>query len=111
MIEAGLAIIAACLPTLQFLARKASINSIFDSLRSAFSLRSIHSQEPQRLPSRSNDVYLDTRAVSETESAAPIMQGGGRSEVTVKSDMSRSGVEEHGIHVTREISQHDDITV
>ena len=43
MIEAGLAIIASCLPTLQTLVAKDSIQSMVASIRSAISLESLRS--------------------------------------------------------------------
>ena len=43
MVEAGLAIIASCLPTLQALVAKDSIQSMVASIRSAISLQSLRS--------------------------------------------------------------------
>jgi hypothetical protein len=54
MLEAGLALIAACLPTLSYLFNKLSLSDVLNSLRSAFSLpsRLSHSQQ-----SRSYDEF------------------------------------------------------
>ena len=109
MIEAGLAIIAVCLPTLQFLARKASIDSMLHSLRSAFSLKSMLSQNSRRLAFRLNDTYSNTRAASESESIAPMVEDNSRSKAFVMSDINKASVKGAGIRVTRELSQHDDV--
>ena len=47
-IEAGLALLAACLPSLSTLFARASIASIIRSVRSVLSLHSISSQNPRR---------------------------------------------------------------
>ncbi|KAL8732415.1 MAG: hypothetical protein Q9166_002815 [cf. Caloplaca sp. 2 TL-2023] len=71
MIEAGLGIIAACLPTLQYLVRRASIDRFMNSVRSAFSPRSARlSKQPNSTPM---GPYTNIHAGdSEAGSTAPI---------------------------------------
>lgn len=54
MIEAGVSLIAACLPSLPFLVANKSLHSIVYSVRCAISLRST--------PIRKNDYYIDVES-------------------------------------------------
>ena len=54
MIEAGVSLIAACLPSLRFLFANKSLQSIVHSVRSVISLRST--------PKRRNDYYTDVES-------------------------------------------------
>lgn len=47
MLEAGLSLIAACLPTLSYLLTRFSLHSALRSLRSKLSLHSIQTREPE----------------------------------------------------------------
>ena len=72
MIEGGLAVIAACLPTLRPVVGTASLSSILHRLRSALGGSSIHSQNQElqqisrRFPSRSEEAYTQIDADSST---------------------------------------------
>lgn len=106
MIEAGLAIIAACLPTLQFLVRKVSLDSIVNSVRSALSLQSMRSQRPE---SRPMGPYTNIQADSEVASTAPIVGESNTSDVLVMGNVDGLPAKENGIYVTKQVSQHNSI--
>ena len=65
LIEAGLALVAACLPSISSLFRSMSFNAIIKSFRSALSLRSLpfgtprHSQRNTSTPSSQKKTYLE----------------------------------------------------
>lgn len=65
MIEAGLAIIAACLPTLQYLVRKVTLDKVIRSVRSTLSLHSNHSQQNESWPMGG---YINSRGSSKSAS-------------------------------------------
>lgn len=113
MIEGGLAVIAACLPTLRFLVGNVSISSILYSMRSALSLGSVNPQDRrdqyQRSPTNSKESYRHINLGSSTSSTFNIT----REKNKVSTDNSVTGNadgfserQEHGIHVTRQFSQH-----
>jgi len=54
LLEAGLALIAACLPSLSVLFAKRSLASVISSVRSALSLRSLRSQNTRRSQQSAN---------------------------------------------------------
>lgn len=101
MIEGGLAVIAACLPTLRFLVGKISISSIVNSLRSVLSLDSVPTQRPQRSAALPIGPYTNIHADSSATSHTPIV---------IENDLG-DGFETkgHGIHVARQLSQHASI--
>ena len=111
MIEGGLAVIAACLPTLTFV-RKVSLSPLFRSLRSALSFGSVDTQEKkwyQRSPPRSKESYTHIHAGSSTSSTSDPT---GRKNKYPMNNLVRGNVDrhlepqEHGIQVTRHLSQH-----
>ncbi|KAL8799797.1 MAG: hypothetical protein Q9182_005629 [Xanthomendoza sp. 2 TL-2023] len=107
MIEGGIAIIAACLPTLQCLVRKTSFNGIISSVRSAFSFHSIHSQRPDSKPmgpytnihGGSNDASSIRPMVNMTNGLGNVTAGTQEAEVT----------KGYHIVVTSQLTQHDDV--
>jgi len=62
MLELGLALIAACLPTLSFLFRRFNIQSLLRSLQSIISLRSLRSATwpSANTETQPDDVHLNT---------------------------------------------------
>lgn len=113
MIEGGLAVIAACLPTLRFLVRNISLSSFLHRFRGTLSHRSVHKQQKkwyQRPPAAlSKESYTDIHAgppTSSTSDAAGEMNNNPIDRL-VKGDMNRhSDPQELGIQVTRHFSQH-----
>lgn len=78
MIELGLALIAACLPSLQFLCRRVSLQSLVRSVRSVVSLSSLRSRSngsengknnTQEATANSHKPYVDVEAVGEMKLA------------------------------------------
>ncbi|MCJ1428387.1 hypothetical protein MMC29_006296, partial [Sticta canariensis] len=77
MIEGGLAVIAACLPTLRIVVVTASLSGILHRLRSALGRSSIHSQNQElqqisrRFPPRSEESYkqIDADPASQSQRA------------------------------------------
>ena len=109
MVEAGLAVIAACLPTLQFLIRKFSLDRMISSIRSAFSLQSLRSQSSGLGP---KGPYINMRADSKKPSGPSVEKIVGRGETSedlAMSSMTGTAVSEDAIHVTKHLSQHDDL--
>lgn len=72
-IESGLALIAACLPTLSYLFNGFSVQSAVNSVRSAFSLGSVRSTRKSE-PSRAevSNPYIDIEANNSSSSYAKI---------------------------------------
>ncbi|KAL8813417.1 MAG: hypothetical protein Q9223_000259 [Gallowayella weberi] len=104
MIEAGIAIIAACLPTLQCLLRKTtSFNGIISSVRNAFSLHSIHSQPPDSKPM---GPYTNIHGGSDDASSVRPMVNSANGSAN-----PTAGIEKAGCHifVTKQLTQHDDL--
>lgn len=106
MIEAGLAIIAACLPSLQFLIRKVSLDRMIRSVRSALSLQSTRSQNSQ---SKFMGPYIDMKADGDVPSVTTMVGKGGTSEDLVMGSITRPSENGDGIYLTSEISQRDDM--
>lgn len=106
MIEAGLAIIAACLPNLRFLFSKISLDSIVNSVRSALSLQSLHSQRSRRFESRSEGSYTNIIPGS-TASQMPMVKVTGSTGSSQAEEKDAARVTESGIYVTSQISQHE----
>ena len=106
MIEAGLAVIAACLPTLQFLIRKVSLDGMISSVRSALSLQSMRSQQ---IESRPMGPYTNMRADSEVTSTAPIMGEGNPSDVLILGSVDGPLAKGDGIYVMKNLSQRHDM--
>lgn len=110
LIEGGLAIIAACLPTLRCLISKLSLSSIVHSVRNALSIGSKHTQEDfQRLPVSSNKSHPNIQAGSSSSSTS-------RVQIVVKENsgpvdtLAMGGVDGlettvHSIQVTKQFSQ------
>ena len=109
MIEAGLGIIAACLPTLHFLVRKTSIASIVNSVRSAFSLPSLNSERSENLPTQPSGPYKDIRADSETASNVPTLPDSDSSNLIAMKKLNRSEASANEIYVSRQFLQQDDM--
>lgn len=112
MIEGGLAIIAACLPTLRILVRKVSLSSILLSVRSALSFGSIRTKQHQRFqvsPPHSEESYTYIHAGSSTLLTSDVVREKNKNPIDTlvmgKVD-GLSDSQEHGIQVTRQFSQH-----
>ncbi|KAI9696878.1 MAG: hypothetical protein M1820_008032 [Bogoriella megaspora] len=69
MLEAGLALIACCLPTLQFLFKGLSAEAIIRSVRSVISLHSLRSQRSsrERIPDEECSNHAEAQKSSENE--------------------------------------------
>ncbi|MCJ1462679.1 hypothetical protein MMC07_001282 [Pseudocyphellaria aurata] len=113
MIEAGLAVIAACLPTLRFLVGKVSVSSILQSVRSALSLGSVSAQDQQnqsqRSPTYSKESYTPIKTGSSPSSTLNVTREKDKfsTENFVMGNVDGlSDRQEHGIQVTRQFSQH-----
>lgn len=101
MIEAGLAIIAACLPTLRFLVGKVSLDNMMNSVRSVFSLRSGRStQHSQPSVSRSGGMYLDLDGGGSGSSRSKMV-----SEIGATEMIAMEVPVEGKIHVTEQVEQ------
>lgn len=73
MIEGGLAVIAACLPTLRCLVRDLSLNSIVNSIRSALGLNSVCARRNQQSATFPLRPYTQIRAKSSLSLDAPMV--------------------------------------
>ena len=101
MIEGGLAVIAACLPTLRFLVGEISVTSIVNSVRSAFGLESVNTQRSQRSAALPIGPYNNIRANSSFASHTPM--------VIKNSFGDGSEAKGRGIQITRHFSQHTSV--
>ena len=72
MIDGGLAVIAACLPTLRCLFGKVSFANIVKSVRSALSLDSTHKEQSQESVTLQTGHYIKVRTDSATSQASMI---------------------------------------
>ena len=106
MIEAGLAIIAACLPTLRFLVSKVSLDSIINSVRSALSLSSLQSQRSRRSAAAWESPYTTIQAEGSVGSHAQIVPEKAQTNEFSMANMAAQFTGS-GIRVTSQISQHD----
>ena len=109
MIEAGLAIIAACLPTLRVLFSKVSFDTLVRNLRSALSLTSLRSQPSQPSQSQSQGPYSNLQADGSSTSHAHMVTEKNVTDTYVMGNQYGGHAEGYGIQVTRQISQHDDM--
>lgn len=107
MIEAGLAIIAACLPNLRFLVSKVSLDSVVNSVRSALSLDSLHSQRSRRFVSHSDGSYTNIVPGNSSASQMPVISVIGSAGSLHVDDKHGAKTTDSGIHVTSQISQHE----
>ena len=118
MIEGGLAIIAACLPTLHHLVGKVSLSGIFSSLRSVLSFRSVHTQrQPQQqreqpqeqwsqgYPPLSKESYIHIHAGSSMSSTSDAVREKNKTYLVTGSVERFSEPRRYGIQVTRHLSQ------
>ena len=112
MIEGGLAVIAACLPTLQFLVRRVSLSSLVHSLRSPLSLGSVDTEGKkgyQRHPPNLKEPYTHIHAGSSTSSTSDSVEQKNKNPINILVRGNVDGYSEpqgHGIQVTRHFSQH-----
>lgn len=106
MIEAGLGIIAACLPTLQYLIRKNYLDSMISSIRSVFSLRPIRSQQHESKPM---GPYTNIHAGRESASITPMVGMADRSYSLAMDGIDEKVPRGGRIYVTKQLSQHDDL--
>lgn len=97
VIEAGLAIIAACLPTLQYLIRKVTLDQIITSVRSTLSL---HSNQSQQYESRPMACYANTRGRSDSIST-------NKTDDTVVGNSDSAGLKGSPTYLTKQTSLHD----
>ena len=106
MIEADLAIIAACLPTLRFLVGKFSLNSMVSSVRSAFTLGSPRSQYSQRaIPSTTvpqSGVPSDTWSGSKVKFVPDTSYS---TEIYAMHNVDATSTADDSIHITKEVAQ------
>ena len=107
MIEAGLGIIATCLPTLHFLVSKVSLDSIAHNVRSTFSLHSIRSHFPQPKTGHSAGPSLDPDGNTLLGSHARMVPDKGHTETFAMRDVDLvKTVGDDGIHVTKQVYQY-----
>lgn len=92
MLEAGLALIAACLPTLSFLFRRISLQSVLKSVRSKLSIHSLlptsytgRSSQARKIDDPYSEINDDTSVAS---SAKPFGRGTDNSRTAIFSDSS-----------------------
>ena len=107
MVEAGLAIIAACLPNLYFLLRKVSLGSIMNSVRSALSLRSLRSQHSQRIVPQSESSYTNIVPGISSASQMPMIRISGSAGSFRSGNKDAAEITGPGIYVTSQILQHE----
>ena len=106
MIEAGLAIIAACLPTLRFLVGKLSLSSMVNSIRSAFSLGSLRSQYSQRPTSSPTGPHSDLTSSNWSWSKVKFVPDTDyTAEICAMGHMDATNTTDDGIHVTKQVAQ------
>ena len=114
MIEGGLAVIAACLPTLRFLVRDVSLPSFVHSLLDALSFGTVDSQQNkpyQRSPVHFKESHTYIHAGSSTSSTSDATREKNNNSIDnlVRADVDRHkhlDPQGHGIQVTRHFSQH-----
>lgn len=112
MIEGGLAVIAACLPTLRFLVRKVSLSTLVQRLRSALSLGSVDTQGKkwyQRSPPNLKESYIHIHAGSSTSSTSDPAGQKNKHPINILVGGNVDGhfePQQQGIQVTRHLSQH-----
>lgn len=111
LIEGGIAVIAACLPTLRVVVGKASLSSLFHSIRSALSLGSKNTPEQsQQLSSRSEESYVKMEPGSSSSSTSRthmvVREKSGSVDNLVTGNVDGLETKGHGIQVTRKFSQH-----
>ena len=115
MIEGGLAVIAACLPTLRFLIRNVSLPSFIHSLLGALNFGSVDRQQKkwyQRSPARSKEPHKYIHADSPTSSTFDPAREKNSNPIDnlVRGNLDRHNrhldPQGHGIQVTRHFSQH-----
>ena len=115
MIEGGLAVIAACLPTLRLLVRNVSLSSFFHSLRCTLSFGPIDTQQKKwyhRSPTRSKESHTYIHAGSFTSSTSDAARRKNTNPIDnlVKGNVnSHSDLQGHGIQVTKKFSQRTSI--
>jgi len=106
MIEGGLAIIAACLPTLRFLVGKLSLDSIVNSVRNVLTLESKRSRQSQQSTEPSEGPYTNIYANTSSTSHSQMVRSKEPTDVFVMGNIDVSQAAEHDIFITRQISQH-----
>lgn len=111
MIEGGLAVIAACLPTLRVLIRNVSLSSFVDRLFGATSFGSADTRKRwyQRTPERSKKSYTYIHAGSSNAAVREKNNNPVVNSVRGKVDSHNNrhlDPQLHGIQVTRQFSQH-----
>ncbi|MCJ1430264.1 hypothetical protein MMC29_008181, partial [Sticta canariensis] len=118
IIEEGLAVIAACLPTLRIVVGTASLSSILRRLRSALGWSSVHSQNQElqqisrRFPPRSEESYTQIDADSSASLTFCLARETNENLINNSTTGSSNGFSEpesHGIQITGQFSQHTSI--
>ncbi|SLM35585.1 hypothetical protein LPUS_04890 [Lasallia pustulata] len=107
MIEAGLGVIAACLPTLRPLLSKISLGSIVNSVRSALSPDSSHWQRSQRPVSHPEGSHTNLTPENSSASQMPMVSVTGSAGSLHSANKDVTQVKESGIYVTSQIWQHE----
>jgi len=93
MIEAGLAVCAACLPAQYGLFNKKGLLSVVNSVQSALSLRSIRSASHRGLPRAIGYIHSKTEPwASDTENIIAHAEGSSHGELTVELEGIRKDV-------------------
>ncbi|KAL9596360.1 MAG: hypothetical protein Q9219_005838, partial [cf. Caloplaca sp. 3 TL-2023] len=106
MIEAGLAVIATCLPTLQHLVRKASLGRIISSIRGPFSDHSVRSQQEIMMQM---GPYTNITTNEGSVSTIPKADATTRSDVVaVGNEYGSLKIPDGQIYVATELYQHKD---
>ena len=110
LVEAGLGLLASCLPTLWFLFRKATLRSVIKSLRSLLPSVSLHSQSAPNSSFRT-DNYSEIHHLPSGNSAVPIYGTESKHEAYVTSDGKNKQTpdEPDQIHIEHGITQVDDM--
>ena len=118
MIEGGLAVIAACLPTVRIVVGTASLSSILHRLRSALGWSSVHSQNQElqqisrRFPPCSEESYTQIDSDSSPSLAFCLAREMNENPINISSAGSPNGFSEpesHGIQITGQFSQRTSI--
>ncbi|CAG8956466.1 hypothetical protein HYFRA_00003851 [Hymenoscyphus fraxineus] len=105
MIEAGLGVLAACLPAQYGLFNSRGVQSIVNSVQSAISLRSLRSQTQRTSPGASGYVGSKTEpwaGASDTQHITAHAEGVGENDIHLEEGMKK------GILVTNSISSHQE---
>ena len=106
MIEAGLAVIAACLPTLQYLIRKKGIEKMTSNMRSIFSSNAAYSKASELTPI---GPYTRVQSSSAAVSVAPMVGRGTPLRESIDCGNGAMATKGDGIYDIKQVSQRKDL--